>query len=78
MSLTSGRLHGRGRPLNLSFPRPHLLREEGPDSQGCCERKWAMHKVESVSRSVMSYSLWPHGCESWTVKKAERWRTDAF
>ena len=27
---------------------------------------------------AMVFPLVMYGCESWTVKKAERWRTDAF
>ena len=26
----------------------------------------------------MSTVCWEYGCESWTIKKAEHWRTDAF
>ena len=32
-----------------------------------------VHLVKSMLFSVLMY-----GCESWTIKKAERWRTDAF
>ena len=32
-----------------------------------------VHLVKSMVFSVLMY-----GCESWTIKKAERWRTDAF
>ena len=33
-------------------------------------------KVHLVN--VMVFPVVMYGCESWTVKKAERWRTDAF
>ena len=33
-------------------------------------------KVRPVKAMVFSVVM--YGCESWTVKKAERWRTDAF
>ena len=32
-----------------------------------------VHLVKAMVFPVVTY-----GCESWTVKKAERWRTDAF
>ena len=44
-------------------------REEGP--------KWLlMTKVRLVKATVFPVVM--YGCESWTVKKAEHWRTDAF
>ena len=54
------------------------------------ERK-AMINLDSVLKSrditlptkvpvvkAMVYKVVMYGCESWTIKKAERWRTDAF
>ena len=37
---------------------------------------WSATKVRPVKAMVFPGVM--YGCESWTVKKAERWRTDAF
>ena len=53
-------------------------------------RRKAMTNVDSILKSsitlptkfqlvkAMVFPLVTYGCESWTIKKAERWRTDAF
>ena len=35
-------------------------------------------KVQIVKAMVFFFLVVMYGCESWTIKKSERWRTDAF
>ena len=57
----------------------------------CEPPKKAMTKLDSILKSrdiilptkvrlvkAMVFPVVMYGCESWTIKKAERWRTDAF
>ena len=39
-----------------------------------------MHHAKQVCRKIpsMIFPVVMYGCESWTIKKAEHWRTDAF
>ena len=46
--------------------------------------KWSRAKANRVLLTkgcivkAMVFPVVRHGCENWTIKKAERWRTDAF
>ena len=57
--------------------RPHLVRRNGTPLASR-----VIHRVTgNLSNCVWNLRVFPvvmYGCESWTVKKAERWRIDAF
>ena len=50
-----------------------LIREKQMEFQHYIQMKAEVHVVKAMVFPVVMY-----GCESWTVKKAEHWRTDAF
>ena len=58
-------------PASQSFPKSWLLASDG-QSIGVPEAT----KVRLVK--AMLFQVVMYGCESWTVKKAEHWRIDAF
>ena len=54
----------------------HLLLEEMLWQMRKCIKKQRHHFAEKVKNMIFPVVM--YGCESWTIKKAERQRTDAF
>ena len=63
-------------PWNLKMPA-HWKKSYGKPKQ-CIkkQRHYFTNKVHIVKAMVFPVVM--NGCESWTIKKAEHWRTDAF
>ena len=55
-------------PWKKSYDQPRQLIKE--------QRHYFANK--GLSNQIMVFPVVMYGCESWTVKKAERWRIDAF
>ena len=47
------------------------------DKPGQCIQKQRHHFADTIIKA-MGFPVVMYGCESWTIKKAEHWRTDAF
>ena len=58
-----------------------LSRRSSPHCSGICYYYWqnltGKNKVMSLVKA-MFFPVVRYGCESWTIKKAEHWRIDAF
>ena len=61
------RIPGMGEPGGLSSMGSHRV---GHD--------WSDLAAAAAAVNAMVFPVVMYGCESWTVKKAERWRIDAF
>ena len=47
-------------------------------SRQCIKKQRHHFAVKVLYSQNYGFSVVMYGCESWTIKKAERWRTDAF
>ena len=81
----SGRLYFGGlqnhsrwwlQPWNSKTLTPWKKRYDQPRQHIKKQRHYFTNKVHLVKAMVFAVVM--YGCESWTIKKAEHWRTDAF
>ena len=63
-------------PLNNNSPLPSILVPSNLDSILKSRDITLLTKIHIVNAMVFPVVM--YGCESWTIKKAECWRTDAF
>ena len=53
--------------------RQHIKKQRHHFADSCWQQLLSVHFVKAMAFPVVMY-----GCESWTIKKAEHWRIDAF
>ena len=73
-----------GSKINADADWSHEIKTLTPWKESCDQPRQHIqkqrHYFDNTVRLVkaMVFPVVMYGCESWTVKKAERWRTDAF